>query len=59
MWLRFGGGSDFVGQGECVVEIWWWLRFCDGGGKGRWMGFVIWNRKARGDLMEQRPERWM
>ena len=57
--LRFGGGSDLVGQGECVVEIWWWLRFCDGGGRGRWMGFVIWNRKARGDLMEQRPERWM
>ena len=30
MRLRFGGGSDLVGQGECVVEIWWWLRFCDG-----------------------------
>ena len=26
-----------------------WLRFCDGGGRGRWMGFVIWKRKARGD----------
>lgn len=45
--LRFGGGSDLVGQDECVVEIWWWLRFCDGGGRGRWMGFVIWKRKAR------------
>ena len=49
MRLRFGGGSDLVGQGECAVEIWWWLRFCDGGGRGRWMGFVIWKRKARGD----------
>ena len=49
MRLRFGGGSDLVGQGECVVEIWWWLRFCDGGGRGRWMGFVIWKREARGD----------
>ena len=47
--LRFGGGLDLVGQGECVVEIWWWLRFCDGGGRGRWMGFVIWKRKARCD----------
>ena len=46
MRLRFGGGLDLVGQGECVVEIWWWLRFCDGGGRGRWMGFVIWKRKA-------------
>ena len=35
MRLRFGGGSNLVGQGECVVEIWWWLRFCDGGGRGR------------------------
>ena len=59
VWLRFGGGSDLVGQGECVVEIWWWLRFCDGGGRGRWMGFVIWKRKARGDLVEQWPERWV
>ena len=32
---------------ECVVEIWWWLRFCDGGGRGRWMGFVIWKRKEQ------------
>ena len=24
-----------MGQGECVIEIWWWLRFCDGGGRGR------------------------
>jgi len=37
VWLRFGGGSD-----------WRWLRFCDGGGRGRWMGFMIWKRKARG-----------
>ena len=59
MRLRFGGGSDLVGQGECVVEIWWWLRFCDGGGRGRWMGFVIWKRKARGDLVEQWLERWV
>ena len=59
MWLRFGGGSDLVGQGEFMVEIWWWLRFCDGGGRGRWMGFVIWKRKARGDLVEQWPERWV
>ena len=29
-----------VGSG-CAVEIWWWLRFFDGGGRGRWMGFVI------------------
>ena len=59
MRLRFGGGSDLAGQGECVVEILWWLRFCDGGEKGRWMGFVIWKRKARGDMVEQWPERWM
>ena len=57
MRLRFGGGSDLVGQGECVVEIWWWLRFCDGGGRERWIGFVIWKRKARGDMVEQWPER--
>ena len=42
-----------------MVEIWWWLRFCDGGGRGRGMGFVIWKRKARGDLVEQWPERWV
>ena len=30
-----------------MVEIWWWLRFCDGGGRGRWMGFVIWKRKEQ------------
>ena len=59
MRLRFGGVSDLVGQGECVVEIWWWPRFCDGGGRGRWMGFVIWKRKGRGDLVEQWPERWV
>ena len=37
VWLRFGGGLD-----------WRWLRFCDGGRRGRWMGFVNWKRKARG-----------
>ena len=56
---EIGGGSDLVGQGECVVEIWWWLRFCDGGGRERWIGFVIWKRKARGDMVEQWPERWV
>ena len=49
MRLRFGGGLDLVGQGECVVEIWWWLRFCDGGGRGRWMGFV--NGRERPEVM--------
>lgn len=24
-----------------MAKIWWWLRFCDGGGRGRWQGFVI------------------
>ena len=55
--LRFGGGSDLVGQGECVVEIWWWLRFCDGGGWDFVMvvkeegGWVLWFGRGRPEVM--------
>ena len=47
-WWGSGLWLWVVGHGECVAEIWWWLRFCDGGGRGGWMGFVIWKRKAKG-----------
>ena len=47
-WWGSGLWLQVVGHGECVTKIWWWLRFCDGGGRGRWMGFVIWKRKAKG-----------